>query len=81
MLIKFSCNNPDCQNEISKFFRSHKDIPPFVDCGECGTGKLEREYSAPSSKSTVIVDNGYQSKSVEITNDLIERETKKVNHD
>lgn len=81
MLIKFYCNNPDCGNEISKFFKSHKDIPPFLDCGACGTGKMEREYSAPSSKSTIVVDNGFQSKSVEVLTEVVAKEEKKVNHD
>jgi hypothetical protein len=81
MLIKFSCNNPDCKNEISKFFKSHKDIPPFLDCGSCGTGKLEREYESPSSKSTFVIDNGFQAKSVEVLSEIIEIEEKKVNRD
>jgi len=81
MLIMFSCNNPECKNSISKFFKSHKDIPPFLDCGECGTGKLEREYSSPSSKSTVFVDNGMQAKTVEVLSEVVERESQKVNHD
>jgi hypothetical protein len=81
MLIKFSCNNPNCRNEISKFFKHHKDIPSFLDCGSCGTGKLEREFGAPTSKSVFVVDNGFQSKSVEVTSEILEREQKKVNHD
>lgn len=81
MLIKFVCNNPQCNNEISKFFKNHKDIPPFLDCGSCGTGKLEREFGAPTSKSVFVVDNGYQSKSVEITSEILENERRKVNND
>lgn len=81
MLIKFVCNNTDCNNEISKFFKTHKDISPFLDCGACGTGKMEREYSAPSSKSTIVVDNGFQAKSVEVLTEVVERENQKVNND
>jgi hypothetical protein len=81
MLIKFSCNNPRCKNEISKFFKTYKDIPSFLDCGSCGTGKLEREFSAPSSKSVFVVDNGFQAKSVEVTTEILDQENKKVNRD
>lgn len=41
-MITFKCNNPDCDNQITKFFSKMKDVSPFLDCGECGTGKLER---------------------------------------
>jgi hypothetical protein len=78
MLIKFVCNNPDCQNEISKFFKSHKDIPPFLDCGACGVGKMERQFDAPSTKSVVMVDNGVQGRAVEVMDAVIEKEQNKI---
>jgi hypothetical protein len=81
MLIKFICNNPECDNNTSKFFKSYTDIPPFLDCGACGTGKLEREFSFPSSKSTVVVDNGFQQKAVEILSEVVEEQRKKVDRD
>ena len=31
MIIKFECNNPDCDNGIDKFFKSATDIPPFLE--------------------------------------------------
>jgi hypothetical protein len=74
MIIRFVCNNPDCDNEISKFFHKHTDVPPFLECGACGTGKMERELSAPSTKSTIVVDNGYQSKSVELLTETVQNE-------
>lgn len=77
MIIKFVCNNPDCDNEISKFFKNHKDISPFLDCGACGTGKLERTLGAPSSKSTQFVDNGSQARRVEVMDAVVEKEQKK----
>ena len=77
MIINFLCNNPDCGNSIIKFFKKAQDIPPFLDCGQCGTGKLERQLCAPSTKSTQIVDNGIQPKRVELMNAVIEKEKEK----
>jgi hypothetical protein len=77
-MIKFQCNNPDCTNEIIKLFVKLKDIAPFLDCGQCGTGKLERQLSAPSSKSTQMIDNGTQARRVEVMDVIIEQETNKL---
>lgn len=79
MMIKFVCNNSDCDNEIVKYYKSAKDITPFLDCGACGIGKLERQLGAPSSKSTQFVDNGVQARKVEIMNAVVEREQEKLN--
>lgn len=77
-MIKFQCNNPDCINAITKLFTDVKKIPPFLDCGECGTGKLERQLGAPSSKSTQIIDNGIQARKVEIMNDVVDKESQRL---
>lgn len=77
-MIRFVCNNSDCVNEITKIFSNAKEIPPFLDCGECGIGKLERTLAAPATKSTQFIDNGLQSRKVEVSNDLIERERKRL---
>lgn len=79
MLIKFLCNNPDCGNHITKFYKTAKEISPFLDCGACGTGKLERTFAAPSSKSTQFVDNGIQSRRVEVIQEVVEQEKEKLN--
>lgn len=73
-MITFKCNNPDCDNQITKFFSKMKDVSPFLDCGECGTGKLERQLGAPTSKSTQIIDNGVQARKVEVMNEVVEKE-------
>jgi hypothetical protein len=78
MLIKFLCNNPDCGNNIIKLFKGHREIPPFLDCGSCGSGKLERQLGAPSSKSTQIIDNGLQAKKIEILNETVLKEQEKL---
>jgi hypothetical protein len=78
MMIKFVCNNPDCDNEITKYYKSAKDINPFLDCGACGTGKMERQLGAPSSKSTQFIDNGAQAKRVEVMKEVVEKETEKL---
>lgn len=77
-MIKFTCNNPECDNSIDKVFQVVKSIPPFLDCGACGTGKLERQLGAPGSHKTQIVDNGIQSRQVEITDEVVEKETKRL---
>lgn len=77
-MITFKCNNPDCDNAITKVFQKIKDIPPFLDCGACGTGKLERQLGAPSSKSTQIVDNGAQARQVEVMNDVVDKERERL---
>jgi hypothetical protein len=78
MLIKFECNNPECNNSIDKMFRSHKEIPPFLDCASCGTGKLERVLGAPMSKTTVVIDNGIQAKQVEVSTEVVLKEENKA---
>jgi len=78
MIVLFECNNPECDNSIEKIFKSAKDISSFLDCGACGTGKLERQLGAPSSKSTQVLDNGNQARSVEIMDAVIEKERNRL---
>jgi ribosomal protein L24E len=80
-MIKFLCNNPDCDNNIAKLYTDSKTIPPFLDCGQCGTGKLERTLSSPSSKSTQFIDNGIQPRRVEVTSEVVEKERKRLHTD
>lgn len=77
-MIKFVCNNPDCDNNITKYYKNAKDIAPFLDCGACGTGKLERTLGAPTSKSTQFVDNGSQARRVEVMKEVVEKESEKL---
>lgn len=78
MLIKFCCNNEDCNNTIDKYFTKSKDIPAFLDCGSCGIGKLERTLGAPASKSVQYVDNGLQARKTEVSSELVQRETERL---
>lgn len=77
MLIKYLCNNPDCPNEILKNFKGGTSVPSFLDCGACGTGKLERQLGAPITKTTQFVDNGGMTKPVELSNEVLERQRDK----
>ena len=81
MLIEYMCNNTDCENSIVKHFKSFKLISPFLDCGACGTGKLERQLSSPTSKSTQILDNGTQARQVEIMNEVIDKEKDRLDQE
>lgn len=76
-LIHFKCNNPSCDNHISKVFVGKYKIPPFLDCGQCGVGKLERQLKAPSSGKTEFVDNGLQARKIELRDVVIDKETEK----
>lgn len=77
-MIEFQCNNPECDNNITKYYKKIDDIPPFLDCGACGTGKLERGLSTPGTKSTQYVDNGLQARKVEVSKDIVEKEQEKL---
>ena len=76
-MIMFRCNNPDCDNNITKMFNGNslKNVPAFLDCGQCGTGILERQLGAPSSHKTQIIDNGLQARSTEVMDVIVEKET------
>lgn len=76
MLIKFSCNN--CNNSISKFYKEFKDVPPFLDCGACGIGKLERLLSIPSSMSEEVFDNGIMERKVVLKKAVVDKQESKV---
>ena len=80
-MIKFVCNNPFCDNNITKVFQGKAKIPPFLDCGACGTGKLERTLGSPSSQSTQILDNGVQARQTEVNSVIIEQELDKIDRD
>lgn len=73
-IMLYVCNNPECDNEISKYYNSIKKIAPFLDCGQCGTGKLEKQLGAPNSHKTQIIDNGLQAKKVELMDSVVEKE-------
>lgn len=77
-MIKFECNNSSCRNAIDKFFTNTKKVPDQLDCGACGTGKLERQLGAPTSKSTQIIDNGIQPRKIEIMNEVVEKERNRM---
>lgn len=78
MLIAFQCNNPECKNSITKSFKRVGEIPPFLDCGACGLGKLERILGAPMSKSTQFIDNGLYERAVEVNSEVIQKEYDKI---
>lgn len=77
-MIRFECNNPNCDNHIDKLYNSVKQIPPFLDCGQCSVGKLERTLAAPTNKSTQFIDNGVQSRRVEVNSEVVEKERQRL---
>lgn len=75
MMILYKCEK--CGNSIRKHYFSKKGIVDEIDCGECG-GKLERQLSAPSSKSTQVIDNGIQARKVEVIDAVVEKERERI---
>lgn len=73
-LITFVCTNPECQNKVDKLFKMSKrhEIPEFLPCDKCETGKLERTLGTPSSVSKFTIDNGLQAKKVEVIDKIWE---------
>lgn len=78
MLITFECNNKECKNAITKSFKKAVEIPPFLDCGACGSGKLERMLGAPMSKSTQFIDNGMYERAVEVNSEVVQKEYDRI---
>ncbi len=60
-LLNYLC---PCNKSVSKFWRVVKEAPSRIVC-ECGL-EMKKQLSAPSNSSKVVVDNGVQSKSVEV---------------
>lgn len=59
-----------CDKFTKKFYKSSKDIEKKIDC-DCG-GEMLRKLSSPSSKSTMVVDNGVQAKATELDRNIVE---------
>jgi hypothetical protein len=78
MLINYECNNPECTNSIVKSYKNYTDIENFLDCGECGIGKLERVLGAPASKTSIVIDNGVSPKQVEVSSEVVLNEENKA---
>lgn len=64
-ILKFKCNL--CENSIKKMFKDGDKIPPFLTC-EC-SGVLEKELPDISTTTVETIDNGFQSKRIEIRKD------------
>ena len=66
--ILYLCSK--CSSESKKFYRSSNDILNKINC-ECG-GELLRQLSSPNQRSKIIIDNGVQTKAVEIDREIVE---------
>lgn len=65
-LLSYLC---ECGKYKSKFYRVSKEAPSKLEC-ECGK-ELKRQLSAPSNASKIVIDNGFQAKSVEVDLNVI----------
>jgi hypothetical protein len=80
-MIIFTCNNPKCDNSIEKYYTKVSGVPPFLDCGACGSGKLEQQLGAPQSHKTQTLDNGLQARPVELRDVIMEKEQDRRRND
>jgi len=60
-IIVYNC---ECGKTLKKFFRKVGEIPTFAIC-ECGK-YAKRGLSGPAFGSKVVMDNGAQSRSVDV---------------
>ena len=74
-LFAYSC---ECKNVIKKFFRQAKDAPASFSCPSCKKD-AKKMLSSPNSTSKIVVDNGVQSRAVEITPNIIEINEERAN--
>jgi len=70
MLVQYFCEK--CKTSKTKFYSRSKKVLEEISC--CEGGKLERQLSSPSTKSTSIIDNGIMQKKVEVSNNILEKE-------
>lgn len=78
MLIHYKCE--DCGNTKSKYYRKAKEIEDEIECDKCHED-MERQLGAPATKSTQFIDNGLQSRRVEVSSEVVEQERQKLNKD
>lgn len=66
-IIAYACED---KHVSKKYHRQAKEAPVSLTC-ECGKVS-KRQLSMPSSASKVTIDNGFQSRAVEVNMDVIE---------
>jgi hypothetical protein len=75
-LIYYLC---ECGGAVNKFFRQAKDAPAVFSCLKCEKS-AKKILKAPSAKSIIVVDNGFQARAtevnMEVVEDILERSTK-----
>ena len=76
-LIHYVC---ECKYSVSKFHRQAKDAPATLKCEKCGKD-AKRALKAPASRSVVTIDNGVQSRSVEVNLEVIEANQEQAEKD
>lgn len=67
--ILYSCSK--CSLMKKKFYKPFSEISQEIQC-ECG-GKLIRQLSSPTQRSKITVDNGVQTKAVELDRNIVEQ--------
>jgi len=67
--IDYLCSG--CKKAFKKYFSKSGAITDKIKCKFC-TEEADRQLSAPSSKSTMTLDNGVQGRATEIMHDIID---------
>lgn len=70
-LIKYLCTNDLCGSPNAKLYGFKSTIDIETECKKCGS-KARRVLSSPASSSKIVIDNGLQARSVEVSPNIIE---------
>ena len=68
-LVKYFCTNTECSHTFPLLFKKANQIKNVEVCPKC-SGEAKRQLSGSSSQSKIMVDNGRQSRAVEIHPDI-----------
>ena len=66
--ISYECTK--CHRVTKRSFQKASFIKDTVECKYCGA-RSERLLGSPSTKSTMVVDNGLQGRKTEIIHDIV----------
>jgi putative FmdB family regulatory protein len=67
--IEYACTK--CKRIFKRFFSKASSIVDTTECKFCKE-EAERILSAPTTKSTMVIDNGLQGRKTEIIHDIVE---------
>ena len=69
--IKYVCSSDTCKKEFFSFYPLKSTISDVKSCPSCGSSS-KRQLGSSAVKSVFTVDNGYQTRAVELDLNVIE---------